>query len=204
MSDQLWTVVISILSFVTGGGLLKLSDLIIKTWEKSRRERMPNVIEVVLEVYARMHAIQRACDAGQILIVRASNGGSKPHPAKPLYIIPMYETNSSIPPIIHAWGDKRQADEQYLMTIDDMLNNGNVYIEIDEMHSGIMRDQFLHDGIRAAQLFLIAITPDDNLLYMCISWDRLPPDDEQSAAKRRAVITAGIAKIQSLIDKIPM
>lgn len=202
--NDIWTIIISIVTFITGGGALKLLQLLVGAWERSRRDRMPSVLDAVLEVYSTLHTLQRAVGAGRIIVARASNGGSKPHPSKPLYISILYEVTSTIDLAQPTWGEKRLADEAYIKLLDEMLAQGIVELTTERMLPGILHDQNIHDGVKAAKLVNIGPTDDGNLLYLIICWDRDRKMDEASVSRRRAVINASVARIQRLMAQVPV
>lgn len=195
-----WGVVAALVAFVTGGGALRLVQAIRSAQLESRTRRLPDVTAAVLDIYSTLHTLQRATGAGRVLVLRASNGGNRPHPAKPLYISILYETTGGLTLVRDDW-DKRQVDEEYIGLLARLLDEEIVQLTTAEMAPGLLRDVYTSDGVIGSKVALVSVA-EEHMIYLSVVYDRPRPMDPDSSARRRAAIRVAIAKIRRLMDSV--
>jgi hypothetical protein len=198
--EEVYGIVAAIITFITGGGALKAYQEIMKIRKENQKNRIPGVVDNVMDIYGVLHAIQRETGAGRVLILRASNGGSKPHPGKPLYVSVLYEVG--VMGLVQQEWEKRQVDENYIEILSQMTKKEILEIRTAEMLPGMLKDIYVKDAVIYSKISVID-TSETDMLYISVVHQTERPSDPRSKAKRRAAIRAGIARIRKLMEEIP-
>lgn len=144
-------------ALLSGGSLVALINFIrwyVKRRDVQKRERIPNVLKRVHEVYHILNVLLQETRAARVIILRAENGGSVPALGKALYSTIVYEVfDQPLGSIKRMW-DRQELDEPYVRMLCDVATQGHYTIKTDKI-AGMLHNLYVTGGVDHSEVFAL-------------------------------------------------
>ncbi len=139
----------------------------LRDWLHRRRKAsarsVPDALDAVHDIYAALNYLLNDTAASRVLLLRATNGGKIAKPGMDLYSSVAYEVHDRhLLPARPGW-QNQHLDEQYCRMLRKVFHEGHVINRVLEgsgLKPGVLRDQYLTDGVKASYIIAVATTPE--------------------------------------------
>lgn len=125
---------------------------------KMERDRYRMALFKMADVYESLNRVLDSTHANRFLIVKTENGGGIPHAGSIIYASVLYE---AVRPPFKSHKDEYQrlrVDEEFLMTLKELLLKDFIYLEVASMPEGMLRRMYISEGVKWIYLFKIKTT----------------------------------------------
>lgn len=181
---------------VGSGGLLSiLFGWLIRIWSRRKMRQVTASYRDLAELYRALMTVLADTRSERVLVGASSNCGGRPAPGTAAFVDTLYEARDKLPSVLDSWR-RRPVDKSYAALLERLAIGGEAHLVTTEMPEGMLRTQYVADGVTQAFVVRVAMLPR-SLVFLAVQWT----EDDQVQPREMASIQAAAARITELLRR---